>query len=644
MDGGEASILSRMRAGLAKCSTVAAALLCAGCQHTAQQTTEKVIVLGIDGMDPAFLERHWSVLPNLDRLRRQGSFSRLATTVPPQSPVAWSTFITGRDPGGHGIFDFVHRDPAVMRPFSSMGETVESKRTMSLGPYRLPISAGEVVSFRKGTPFWQTLSARGIPATVLRMPTNFPPVKCECEEISGMGTPDMQGTFGTFTFYTDDPAQRTRDVAGGRIVHVSLTGNDVVLQIAGPVNTLRKDRRSTSVPLAVHVDPAAKAARFDLDGYSLILREGEWSDWIRVAFPLIPGLKSARGMLRIFAQQLTPGLRLYISPINIDPSSPELAISVPDSYSREMAGAIGAFHTQGIAEDTAALRQGVFRLDDYLAQSRTVSREQFAMLRQALERFNGGLFFMHFLGIDQNSHMLWGKHEDQLLETYRSFDETVGWVMDHNTGATLIVMSDHGFAAFNRAVHLNTWLMREGFLTLDDAGSTGPDELFAHVDWSRTQAYSLGLNGLYLNLIGRERNGVVTGGQAETLLRVIARRMRDYRDPQTGQPVFSDIFSPAQLYESKEALALAPDLIIGYHPGYRCSWQSALGAVPGETVEDNKDSWIGDHCISPQFVPGVLLSNRPMRIADPRLADLTATILAAFGVERSPDMRGRVVF
>ena len=532
-----------------------------------------------------------------------------------------------------------------MRPFSSMGETVESKRTLTLGPYELPLSSGEVVSFRNGTPFWQTLADRGIPATILRMPTNFPPVRCQCQELSGMGTPDMLGTFGTFTFYTDDAAQASHDVAGGRIVHVRMTGNDVLLPIEGPVNTLRKDRSRASVPLNVHVDPGSNAARFDLESQRLILRQGEWSDWVRVSFPLIPGLKSASGMLRIFAKELTPHLRIYVSPINIDPASPELAISVPGSYSRQMAGSIGPYYTQGIAEDTAALRHGVFSLNEYLAQSRIIAQEQMAMLRHALDRFSGGLFFMHFLGIDQNSHMLWGKHEDQLLETYRFFDDAVGWVMERSTGATLIVMSDHGFAAFDRAVHLTTWLMREGFLTLDDAGSIGPDELFTHVDWSKTQAYALGLNGLYLNLAGRERHGVVTqGSQADILLRVIARRLRDYRDPKSGQPVFSDVYTPTELFQGRDALAFAPDLIVGYHPGYRCSWQSALGAVPAETIEDNRDAWIGDHCISPQFVPGVLLANRRLRLAEPKLIDLTVTILDSFGVRPSPGMLGRVVF
>jgi predicted AlkP superfamily phosphohydrolase/phosphomutase len=207
------------------------------------------------------------------------------------------------------------------------------------------------------------------------------------------------------------------------------------------------------------------------------------------------------------------------------------------------------------------------------------------------------------------------------------------------------VMSDHGFSTFDRAVHLNTWLMREGFLSLQEGATPSDDELFAHVDWSKTQAYALGLNGIYLNLRGRERTGVVEPGiQADITLRVISRRLRDYRDPKTGQPVVSDVFVPSEAYAGKEALTTAPDLIAGYAPGYRCSWQSAMGAVPPETVVDNNDAWIGDHCISPRHVPGVLLSNRPVRLQDPALADLTATLLGLFEVRPPADMTGRQVF
>src|SRR5438477_10252469 len=137
-------------------------LLLAGCaHHTTEAASRRLIVLGIDGMDPGFLEAHWQSLPNLTRLRDQGDFRRLATTVPPQSPVAWSTVATGLDPGGHGIFDFIHRDPATRLPVSSMAEVSAPSRTLHIGPYLLPLTAGSVQSMRAGRTFWQILSERG---------------------------------------------------------------------------------------------------------------------------------------------------------------------------------------------------------------------------------------------------------------------------------------------------------------------------------------------------------------------------------------------------------------------------------------------------------------------------------------------------
>jgi len=616
----------------------------AGCSHSAAHG-RRIIVLGIDGMDPGFLERHWASLPNLDRLRREGEYKRLQTTMPPQSPVAWSTFITGMDPGGHGIYDFVHRNPRTLAPYSSLGQTAEGGRSLPLGPYLLPLSRGHVIQFRKGEPFWKLLAAQHIPTTILRMPTNFPPLACADDRaLAGMGTPDLRGTFGTFTFYTDDARQQTREVPGGRIVAVSLENHRVTLRVEGPRNSLRKDQAPTFVEMRVAVDPAAPAARFETGGAAFILKQGEWSEWVRVKFPLIPGLSSAAGMFRVYARRLQPNFEVYVSPVNIDPEDPALPISYPASYSRELARAVGPFYTQGMAQDTAALRQGVFDRAEYRAQSRAVSLSGLRVLRYGLQHFGDGLLFFHFFGVDQDSHMLWGKYEDELLETYRLVDQALGWVRERAGGATLVVMSDHGFASFDRAVHLNTWLMQEGFLALDDPRNTGSEELFAHVDWSRTQAYSLGLNGIYLNLEGREREGSVPpGAEAEAVLAHLARRLAEFRDPETGKPVVASIVLPRKEFHGG-ALENAPDLIVGYMPGYRSSWQTALGAVPAALIEDNTDEWRGDHCIDARFVPGVLISNRKSRLAAPHLYDLTVSLLAEFGVAPDPGMIGRSIY
>lgn len=576
-------------------------------------------------MDPGFVERHWSDLPNLAKLRDDGRFSRLGTTTPPQSPVAWSTFITGLDPAEHGVFDFVHRDPRTLQPFSSMSRTEEPRWILPLGPYLLPLSGSRVISLRRGTPFWQRLSDHGIPVTVIRMPTNYPPVAAG-HALSGMGTPDLRGTLGTFSFYTDDPEELSRSVSGGRIIKIHLDNGHAVLPVEGPPNSLRKDQRYTSVNLIVDVDPEAAVARLAVGDQMIILHQGEWSDWIPADFPLIAHLSSVRGMFRIFVKQLHPGFELYLSPINIDPVSPALPISAPSTWGRAVAGDIGRFSTLGIPEDTSALRQQVFTLPEFRSQAQLVFQEERNLLRYSLRHFTGGLLFFYFSSIDQNSHILWGRHEPELLKVYREVDECIGEVRRAFPSTPLIVLSDHGFTTFDRAVHLNAWLRDRGFLAL--TGQPGDDTSLNSLNWSATEAYAIGLNGLYLNRKGREAHGIVASGeQSRALIANLREQLLAWRDPVNGKQIVESVYEENPVPQNS---SVAPDLIIGYGRGYRASWQTALGGTPSLEIEDNADLWIGDHCINPADVPGVLFTDCPMNIRHPSLKDVTALILKFF--------------
>jgi predicted AlkP superfamily phosphohydrolase/phosphomutase len=578
-----------------ECILVLAPLLLIGCSRGPYK---KVIVIGVDGMDPAFVERHWADLPNLTRLRDRGSYSHLETTDPPQSPVAWSTFITGLDPGEHGIFDFVHRDPVTLEPYLSTDKTFEPRFRLPLGPYELPLSRSRVVSLRKGRAFWEYLSDAGIPVAIVRIPANYPPSKAG-HELAGMGTPDLRGTQGTFTYFTDDPAEMSRDVSGGMIRKV---GAHAELNIPGPPNTLRRDRAYTSARLIAEVDPERPYVRLQIGTKMAILREGEWSEWLKVDFSLVPHVASVHGMFRVFAKQLHPRFELYVSPINVDPDSPALPISTPASYARE----IGERTTLGIGEDTSALRQGVFDLPQFLAQSRLVLDEERRLLDESLRRFTGGFLFFYFSAIDQNSHVLWAKHEAELLGVYRAVDESIGEAMRREPGAELIVMSDHGFAAFDRAFNLNTFLASRGF---------------------RAQAYALGLNGLYL----RDKRAAAE----------ISRELLGFRDPSNGRQVIESV---TETKPSAENRGIAPDLIVGYAAGYRASWETALGEAPSGVLEDNNDAWIADHCIDPREVPAVLFTTAKRQAGEPKLNDLPVSLLAAFGVARPQQMMGRRVF
>jgi predicted AlkP superfamily phosphohydrolase/phosphomutase len=267
------------------------------------------------------------------------------------------------------------------------------------------------------------------------------------------------------------------------------------------------------------------------------------------------------------------------------------------------------------------------------------------MFHRELDRYQEGLLFYYFSSIDQNAHMLWGRYDNDLLEIYKAVDTAIGDAMQKAsaTGAKLVVMSDHGFARFDRAVHLNTWLMQNGFLTLDDPTKVGDEELFAHVDWGRTVAYAVGLNGLYLNLEGREDGGIVPAVDRQVVLDKIAARLKEFKDPATGENVIETVYFPERAFKGRN-LKYSPDLFVGYKRRYRASWQTALGAVPKDTVEDNTQAWIGDHCMASHLVPGVILSNRKIAASEPQLYDISTTILNEFGVQNIPGMIGKSVF
>jgi hypothetical protein len=459
-----------------------------------------------------------------------------------------------------------------------------------------------------------------------------------------MGTPDLTGTNGTFSFFTDNPAETRQEVPGGKIRRVDVTNGRATLAIDGPANSLRKDRATTSVDLIVHVDPDLPAARFDLADRQFLLQEGEWSEWVRADFKLVPGLKSASGIFRVYLRKTHPHLAVYVSPVNLDPEDPALPISTPAAYSRKLAGTLGPFYTQGIAEDTSAYRAGVLSKDEFLTQSKQVLSDSLRMFRHELGRFSSGLLFYYFSSVDQNAHMLWGHYEPDLLEIYKAIDNAIGEAMQKAGADTgLMVISDHGFARFDRAVHLNTFLMQQGFLALDEPANTGDTALFAHVDWTRSVAYAMGLNGIYVNLEGRENGGIVSPAGKRIVLDQIAARLKAFTDPVSGEHVVDRVYFPETAFKGRN-LRNSPDLIVGFRGGYRASWQTALGAVPAITLEDNTDAWIGDHCIAADEVPGVLLSNRKVRATAPQLFDITATILNEFGIDKTAAMIGQNVY
>ncbi|MGB0135576.1 alkaline phosphatase family protein [Dokdonella sp.] len=618
------------------CLALLAVGACSSSSAPENPARARTVVVGFDGFDPVLAERWMNEgrLPNFSALRAEGHYQPLATSNPPQSPVAWASFATGEGPGEHGIFDFLRRAPDSYSIDFSIAEQTPPSHVLPFFGWRIPLDEGELRNRRKGTPFWLEAEREGQRATVLRVPVTYPPDPIS-RMISGMGVPDLLGTQGTYTLLA------TRRISGaengGRIMLAPIGEDGVVrTQLEGPAHPLKPEAPPLSVPLLL--EASESGATLTLDGSIHALKLGEWSPWIRVRFGM--GLfGSIPGMFRANLMEGFPRPLLYLSPLQADPTESALPISSPPEYSAELAERVGLFHTLGMPEETWALDQGHLDEAAWLDVVRTTLAEGEAMLYDALDRRDSELVIEVFVQPDRVSHMFWrGLDPDhpgyaqssELARTaipwiYAEADRVLGEVRQRlGPGDRLIVLSDHGFSSYRRSVHLNRWLVDNGYLVLNpDVDAALP--LYAAVDWSKTRAYALGLNGIYLNRKGREPDGIVEADAVDSLKQALRLALGELRDPADQARVVRTVYDAATLYNGSST-GDSPDLVIGYEPGYRASWQTSLGSTPPVLVEDNLQKWSGDHCIDPSAVPGVLFTSFAPAQAVTGIADLARLI------------------
>ncbi|MCK5643159.1 MAG: alkaline phosphatase family protein, partial [Gammaproteobacteria bacterium] len=309
-----------------------------------------------------------------------------------------------------------------------------------------------------------------------------------------------------------------------------------------------------------------------------------------------------------------------------------------------------------MAEDHTALNNGRIDESAFLDQCAQVLREREEMLSYELDRFKNGLLYCLFDTPDRIQHMFWrfreedhpanrstpaGDFHQAIEQHYRDCDAIIGRVAQRADERTLlIVLSDHGFSSFRRGMHLNTWLFEQGLLTFK--GDSLPNEehdLLRDVDWDRTKAYALGLGSIYLNRRGREANGILDEGEANTVSTAIVQGLTGIRDAEQDCPAVRRVVRREEVYDGP-FLDEAPDLIVGFESGYRVSWATALGGARDGLFENNTRAWSGDHIIDPDLVPGVLLMNRPFDDNRPNMEDLAPTILNALGVSAPEQMKG----
>jgi len=681
----------------------------------------RVIILGFDGLDPR-LCRQWMSedrLPNLKHLAEEGSFHELATTYPCQSPVAWRTFATGVNPGGHGVFDFLRKIPGTYLPTTSTVEVsslalLPGWRRIGIGliagmvvllgvlralrnrrrRWRLPcagvaglgvaaLAVGTLyawvprtiplpVNRTGGTPFWKYLGEQGLRCVALRVPVEFPARQYRNARVfSGLGVPDIRGSNGTYTIFTTEAGviQDSDTEMGGRIVPLIFSDGVAETRLAGPIDVLHGKGQRLAVPMKLTRREESLTA--EVCGNSINLQEGQWSEWVPLSFSASP-LVSVHGMGRFLLLMLTPDVKLYFSAVNFDPKvlPPNIRLSAPARYAPDLRDRNGFFKTLGWPTDTWALTEEHITDDDYLADYRYTMRREKEVTLAELDRGEWDCFCAVFTPTDQIQHVFYRYLDPQhplydasapdavrnaIRGAYEEADAFVGLVMKEyiDDRTALVVLSDHGFHSFRTAVNLNTWLWRNGYIKLKSETPytqerkleelyTGSDVFWQSVDWSGTYAYSMGLGGIYLNLEGREPQGIVRPGEmANLILRKLKEGLSSLTDPANGEPVVRSVYFGRDLYHGPYTPE-APDVVVGFHPGYRVSWQTALGGIPPDIFEANDRKWSGDHCsFDPAVTPGVLFTNRELRDGDVSILDAAPSILAALSCQVPGDMEGR---
>jgi predicted AlkP superfamily phosphohydrolase/phosphomutase len=539
-------------------------------------------------------------------------------------------------------------------------------------PYELPSAR----STRGGIPFWERLSPAGVRCTVIDAPVTFPAPQgvAGLHLTTGLGTPDLRQTWGYWTLFSSASFDKPFSETGGNLVHVVMNGGHGTTEIRGPRNFLAErdaqgSRPEIPVPMTIE-RTGPQSLRLTVQGQRIDLGAGQWSDWVHLTFRLNPLVKLI-GMTRFKLMATEPEFRLYQEPLNWDPHHlpPTVHISTPHELASDLARRYGLRETIGWTEATNPLKDDAIDIDTFLQDLEFSLRNRERVIMGELARADWDLFVGVFLETDRMQHMMYrfidpqhpfydaqlaAKYGDRIPWVYQQMDRIVGQVVAQHVDdqTLLLVVSDHGFHSFRRGVSLNTWLVRNGFMTLRGLSAEAnyqkledlfdPEgRFFKNVDWSRTQAFCLGLGSIYVNLRQRERNGAVSQSDYESVRSSIIDKLMQLRDPQFPDlPVVHEVKRREEVFHGAR-VPLAADLFVGFNDGYRVSWQTAAGGIPPEVFEDNRNNWSGDHCsVAPEISSGIFFCNRVLPDRPRHIQDVAATVLAAYGAAVPAELDG----
>jgi predicted AlkP superfamily phosphohydrolase/phosphomutase len=653
----------------------------------------KMIILGFDGMDPTLVARWMEAghLPNIARLAKIGGVRPLATTHSPESPTAWASFATGVNPGKHNIYDFLVRDTATYLPDLGMVRREPARFLLSYIPIRKP----KLVSTRGGTSFWVTAGQAGVRSSILTVPVTFPPEDVPNGELlSGLPLPDIRGTMGTFYYFATDLSRYEEgNTEFGGILRRLVMEQDVArTELVGPPNPIVRqqiqairskgptlsdqDRAAVAelqakedirVPLTVRWNRSAKTATVEIEGQSLLLEPGKMSRWIDLEFR-VNFFVRLHGMAQLLLMNANRELQLYISPVNWKPDAPPLPISAPSSFSGDLFQRLGYYRTLGWAEATWPLNEGRMDEQTFMDDLYKAFDDRAQVILSRIDARNWDLLVGVIESTDRVQHMMWrlidpqhpmydatlaAKFGDAILRVYRRADQFVGEVLERiDPATTVLIVSDHGFHSWRKAVNLNTWLVQQGYMGLQtDRGQPGEkklDDLFGggefweNVDWSRTRAYAMGLGQIYFNLRGREARGIVSpGAEAKQLAYELSAHLLTMTDPDDGARIVRSVYKRDDVY-SGEFIQNAAELQVGMEDGYRVSWQTTLGGSPKGIVYPNMKKWSGDHGgYDFATTAGVLIANKPLSAQPASIIDIAPTVLKVFGVQIPTTVDGK---
>ena len=656
-------------------------LLACAQEDAAQRFEQKLVIIGFDGLDPD-LVREWmdqGRLPTFKRLADQGGLYALGTTHSPESPTAWASFATGVNAGKHNIYDFLVRDTNTYFPDLGM---VRREPPSFLFNY-IPTSRPKIHSTRGGTSFWVTAGEAGVRSSILTVPVTFPPEDVRNGELlSGLPLPDIRGTMGTFSFYATDLSryEEGNTEMGGILRRLVMDGDVARTELVGPPNPIvrqqiqarrakspltEEDRRRIAeleaeedvrLPITIRWNRAAKSATVEIDGQTIALEQGKISRWIDLEFR-INFIVRVHGMAQMLLMNADNELQLYISPVNWKPDDPPVPISYPEGFAGELFDRLGYYRTLGWAEATWPLNEERMNEEQFMEDLRKAFDDRAQVILDRIDARKWDVLVGVIESTDRVQHMMWrlrdplhpmydaalaARHGGAIEEIYRRADTFIAEVLEHlEPGTRLMIVSDHGFHSWRKAVNLNTWLVQQGYMVVQgqQPGEKKLDDLFGggefweNVDWTRTRAYAMGLGQIYFNLRGRESKGVVSpGAESKALAEELTAKLLTMTDPEDGSRIIRNVYYSDDIYNG-EYIGNAAELQVGMEDGYRVSWQTTLGGSPQGIVYANMKKWSGDHGgYDYATTAGVLITSTPINNPAPSIMDIAPTVLKYFGL------------